>query len=97
MSAAITTRREFLITSAAFAAGLFSKLSPATATSLMHNHYYKGPITDHFDGLRFFNPNYLMRIAALRISFAGDLEGGPRRGRARYLCFKPCPMQKSPG
>jgi hypothetical protein len=23
----------------------------------MHSHYYKGPITDHFDGLRFFNPN----------------------------------------
>jgi hypothetical protein len=58
MSAAITTRRGFLRTSAAFAAGLFSKLSPAKAASLMHNHYYKGPITDHFDGLRFFNPNY---------------------------------------
>jgi hypothetical protein len=58
MSAAITTRRGFSRTGAAFAAGLFSKLSPATAVSLMHNHYYKGPITDHFDRSRFFNPNY---------------------------------------
>jgi hypothetical protein len=56
MSAAITTRRQFSRTSAAFAAGLFSKLSPATAASLMHNPYYNGPITNHFDGLRFFNP-----------------------------------------
>ena len=23
----------------------------------MHNHYYQGPIADHFDGLRFFNLN----------------------------------------
>ena len=57
MSAAITTSRGVLRTSAAFASRLFSKLSSAEAASLMHNHYW-GPITDHFDGLRFFNPNY---------------------------------------
>ena len=22
----------------------------------MHNRYYKGPVTDHFDGVRFFHP-----------------------------------------
>jgi hypothetical protein len=61
MSAAITTRRGFLRTSAAFAAGLFSKLSPATAASLMHNHYYKGSITDHFGGLRCFRGGAALR------------------------------------
>ena len=50
MSATITTRNRhgFLKTSAAIAAGLFSKPSAATAAGSLHNRYYKGPVTDHF-------------------------------------------------
>jgi L-ascorbate metabolism protein UlaG (beta-lactamase superfamily) len=50
-------RRGFLKTIVATATLLFSRSSAASAASLANNHYYKGPITDHFDGLRFFNAN----------------------------------------
>lgn len=49
-------RRRFL-QGAALGAGLLAAGSGATiAVTRRTNRYYQGPVSDHFDGLRFFNP-----------------------------------------
>lgn len=48
-------RRKFLSFTAL--AGLFASASFALGRSGPQNPYYAGPATDHFDGIRFFNPH----------------------------------------
>lgn len=49
-------RRRFLKTGAAVA-GVTSLLGVGHALARSGNRYYQGPVSDHFDGTRFFNPN----------------------------------------
>ncbi|MEC3860471.1 MBL fold metallo-hydrolase [Mesobacterium sp. TK19101] len=50
------TRRSFL-RSAATLIGLSTAAGTATVVRRGSNRYYDGPVSDHFDGLRFFNPD----------------------------------------
>lgn len=49
--------RRTLLRSAMAATGLIAAGgATATAVRSSHNRYYQGPVSDHFDGIRFFNP-----------------------------------------
>jgi hypothetical protein len=51
------------------------------------NPYYQGPVTDHFDGTRFFNPNGIEPLGFGRFcagSSTASVSAGRRRCRARF-------------
>lgn len=54
-----------------------------------HNPYYRGPVSDHFDGTRFFNPGGRPpkgMADLLRWQFAG--------GKARWPAHNPSPFEQ---
>jgi L-ascorbate metabolism protein UlaG (beta-lactamase superfamily) len=53
------------------------------------NNYYHGPVTDHFDGVRFFNPGHpdtdRSLVALLRWKFAGTRASWPKSVTGRQV------------
>ena len=82
------SRRRILQMSAAasaLAAGAWALLAPARG-----NAYYQGPVSDHFDGERFFNPGGIEPRG--RVDFLYLHVGEPRTSHAKArLGFKSTP------